>query len=128
MSKQFLNLILIATLYILNTNTLSAQREMFSSVVPQIQAFESSVEITWKSNQGLKNDFFVIERSADNETFAAIQKINGEGEEGETINFDEMDENPLKGINFYRLRQVFKDGSMALTNTISVNISAGDSR
>jgi hypothetical protein len=128
MNKNFFNLIFIALFFIVNTKNANAQKEMFSAVVPQVQAYESGIEISWKSNQGIKNDFFVIERSNDNVTFSAIQKINGQGEEGETIVFNELDENPAKGTNFYRLRQIFKDGSVALTNVIAVNGKTDTSR
>jgi hypothetical protein len=128
MNKQFLKLTFFTLFYISISTALSAQKEMFSPVVPQIKAFEQTAQITWTSTTGLQNDYFVIERSADNVNFSALQTIDGDGEEGQTIHFDELDEKPVIGTNYYRLRQVFKDGTVAMTNTVALSFSGSATR
>lgn len=75
-------------------------------------AYKSGFEskLSWISNTGERNDYFVIERSADGTNFQPIQKVDATGAADEIQYFNELDKTPLAGDNFYRLRLIYLDG------------------
>ena len=60
----------------------------------------------WTTATEINNDYFDVERSADGTLFEHIATIKSEGNSYETKNYFTIDENPNKGINYYRLKQV----------------------
>jgi hypothetical protein len=84
---------------------------------------ENNVEIIWETSSETNNDYFVIERSRDSENFIEIKKINGAGNSSTNINYKLIDENPLNGISYYRLKQVDYDGKFSYSQIIDVNFS-----
>jgi hypothetical protein len=81
----------------------------------------TSTQLKWLSNTGDRNDYFVVERSADDVTFEAIAMVQGEGAKDEMLSFEYKDARPLEGDNFYRLRLVFNDGVERYSEAIKVN-------
>jgi hypothetical protein len=81
----------------------------------------TATQLKWLSNTGDRNDYFVVERSADAVNFEAIAMVQGEGAKGEMLSFEYKDARPLEGDNFYRLRLVFNDGVERNTEVIKVN-------
>ncbi len=65
------------------------------------------------------NAYFSIERSNDGKTFAEIGQVRGAGNSVEPKNYAFTDERPLKGRNYYRLRQVDFDGSGTYSRVVS---------
>ncbi len=68
------------------------------------------------------NAFFSIERSQDGTRFEAIGKVTGAGTSTVKQDYTFTDERPLKGTNFYRLKQVDFDGQFSYSPVVSVNI------
>ena len=66
------------------------------------------------------NERFEIERSADGRTFQVIGVVKGAGDAQTQNNYTFTDEHPLRGINYYRLRQVDFDGASTLSQVVSV--------
>lgn len=66
------------------------------------------------------NERFEIERSADGRTYQVIGAVKGAGNAQTQNNYTFTDEHPLRGINYYRLRQVDFDGASALSQVVSV--------
>ena len=69
-----------------------------------------NVDIKWTTQSELNNDFFTVERSSDNETYAAIGTIDGAGNSTQVHHYSYTDNNPMKGLSYYRLRQTDFDG------------------
>ena len=76
---------------------------------------QQQVEMEWLNNTGYKNDEFVLERSADGIAFEPIAFYNAAGATDEIRKFKELDTNPLKGDNYYRLKLVYTDKSFEYT-------------
>ncbi len=66
------------------------------------------------------NDFFTIERSADGRNFDAIGEIKGAGNSSEELTYEFIDDSPLLGINYYRIKQTDFDGKYSYTEIKSV--------
>ncbi len=74
----------------------------------------------WNTASERNNSHFSIERSADGRNFTEIGKINGAGESSSSKTYTFNDPKPLKGINYYRLKQVDFDGKFEYSKVVSV--------
>ncbi len=81
---------------------------------------ESINVLQWITSNEKDNDHFVIERSNNNLNFTAIATINPLNNGQGTKVYEFEDETPLEGTNYYRLKQVDKDGSTSYSKVISV--------
>lgn len=68
------------------------------------------------------NAYFAIERAADNSHFTEIDQVRGAGNALETQTYAYTDEHPLKGVNYYRLRQVDFDGQSTYSRVVSATV------
>jgi hypothetical protein len=72
---------------------------------------------TWSTAQELNNDFFTIERATNIEQFEVIgEPIEGAGTTKERRDYSMVDENPLYGRSYYRLKQTDFDGKFTYSN------------
>ena len=65
--------------------------------------------LNWSTSAEINNDYFNIERSKDAIHFETIGKVDGHGNSTTLNTYNFIDENPLIGINYYRLNQVDYD-------------------
>ena len=87
----------------------------------------SSVELEWFNNTSFKNDYFLVERSADDVNYFVIDEVaaDGTGNAPQTLNY--VDADPLEGENFYRITAVYTDGNDRTSELRLVNFqSLGD--
>ena len=70
------------------------------------------------------NAQFIVERSADGIQYNAIGTISGAGNTLETMNYNFIDENPIEGLNYYRLKQVDFDGAFSCGAVKSIFMSS----
>ncbi len=73
----------------------------------------ASVAVHFTTTTERDNAGFVIERSADGRNFDAIGNIAGAGNSDGVKHYTFIDENPLKGIGYYRLKQMDFDGQFS---------------
>jgi hypothetical protein len=79
-----------------------------------------AVQLTWEAGAS-SNDYFIIQRSMNTTNFAELTKIASKGYSSEPYTYSYMDNEPFKGNNFYRLKQVDKEGHTTYSNIVSVN-------
>lgn len=79
--------------------------------------------LTWLTSSEKNNDHFVIERSADGEDFTAIGTVEGHSSSSVPSIYEFIDEQPLNGTNYYRLKQVDFDGSFSYSKAIAIHNS-----
>ncbi|MEL7377315.1 MAG: T9SS type A sorting domain-containing protein [Bacteroidota bacterium] len=83
------------------------------------------VEVRWTTSEEIDNDYFAIERSGDGRLFYEIGRVSGIGQpDGGDYQF--MDDQPLSGVSYYRLRQVDFDGATSYFGPRSVNMDKED--
>ncbi len=89
----------------------------------------SAIKVTSKSNRPFisfstasetNNSHFDVERSADGRKFDVIGTIRGAGDSRDERRYEFVDERPIQGINYYRIKQTDYDGKYAYTETKSV--------
>lgn len=79
------------------------------------------VKLEWKTEEEVNNSHFVVERSGNGKDFYTVGKVQGSGTPlGSSYSF--YDAAPIRGENFYRLKQVDNDGGYSYTEVRKVNI------
>lgn len=83
---------------------------------------ENQVKLSWQTAIEINNDFFTIERSADGSTWSEIKNIEGAGNSVDVLNYNTIDEKPLPGLSYYRLKQTDFDGTFSYSELRTVSI------
>jgi hypothetical protein len=68
-----------------------------------------TIQLDWSTVSQENFDKFIIERSANGQSFDSIGFINGEGNSKELLQYSFIDELPTLGKNYYRLKSVDYD-------------------
>ncbi len=79
--------------------------------------------LEWKTATELNNAGFELQRSADGNTFSAVtfiasKAVNGNSTGVLTYQFDDI--KPINGNNYYRLKQIDKDGKATYSNVVLI--------
>ena len=72
---------------------------------------DGKVNIVWQTASEESNDYFTIERSVNGINFEPIAKVVGSGNSSQALNYKYIDNNPLSGVAYYRLRQTDYSGA-----------------
>jgi len=80
----------------------------------------SSIHLSWHTATEQNNDYMAVERSADGVKFEELGRVKGAGTTEQPQEYRFVDDNPIRGLNYYRLRQVDFDGAFEYHKTISV--------
>ena len=82
------------------------------------------VLLTWETVAERDNARFEVERSADARTFEPLGNVPGTGTTTTRHQYTYLDEAPLPGLAYYRLRQVDLNGTSAFSKTIAIRTGA----
>ncbi len=82
------------------------------------------VQLRWSTATEINSDYFVVERSADGQHFTSIGTVDGAGNTTFTTHYTLIDDAPLTGTSYYRLKQVDQDGNYEYTAIKSVQFKA----
>jgi hypothetical protein len=85
------------------------------------QCESGRVELNWATGSEKDNDYFIVERSDNLDSFKRIAKINGKGNSNSLEQYNFTDINPGKGDVLYRLSQVDYDGRQEFLQTLTSN-------
>lgn len=79
-----------------------------------------NVRLSWTTLTEEDNDFFTVERSGDDLVFSAIAEVPAAGTSVSALHYTLLDEAPLQGLSYYRLRQTDLDGASTLSAIVPV--------
>ena len=85
------------------------------------EIIDGNVAIKWETASELNNDYFELQRSTDGLNWKVLDVIPGMGTTHLPTRYKFLDENPISGSSFYRLKQVDEDGSFELSEVISLD-------
>jgi len=77
--------------------------------------------LQWTTASEINNDYFTLEKSIDGKTFQPIAKIEGAGNSTTDLNYSVIDDYPINGTNYYKLKQTDFNGTTWYSKTISLN-------
>ncbi|MEJ0056860.1 MAG: T9SS type A sorting domain-containing protein [Bacteroidota bacterium] len=80
------------------------------------------VLMSWKTESELNNDYFIIQRTADVESFEDLIRVKGAGTSAQAHSYSSVDEQPLPGKSYYRLQQTDFDKKTTHSNIVSVAV------
>ncbi len=80
--------------------------------------------LSWSTVSEFNNNYFEIERSEDQATFATIGTTTGSGNSISVVHYSFTDENPVSGISYYRLKQVDWNGTYSYSSVVAVHHSS----
>lgn len=89
----------------------------------RVKKLANDVQLNWSTSQEINSDHFVIERSSDGYGWNSIAAVAASGNSSTERNYEAFDNNPANGINYYRLRQVDRDGSARYSEVKNVSFS-----
>lgn len=69
------------------------------------------VEVKWTTESEINNDYFTLERSSDSYHYSELAIVDGAGNSTSTNNYTFNDQQALRGISYYRLKQTDFDGN-----------------
>ncbi|MCB9448709.1 MAG: hypothetical protein H6585_10230 [Flavobacteriales bacterium] len=78
------------------------------------------VQLNWSTATETNNDFFTIEKSQNGMAFEKVTTVDGAGNSSSIQNYSAIDENPYKGISYYRLKQTDFDGKYEYSDLVAV--------
>lgn len=90
-------------------------------------ANSNKITLSWQTEAETNSSHFVVQRSGNAKEFGNLETLKSAGESTNKINYQFSDKNPLVGINYYRLLQVDKDGSVVHSKIIDINSEGGAS-
>jgi hypothetical protein len=74
------------------------------------ECYNQSIILKWSTGTEINNDYFTIERSIDAVNFDVIGTVNGNGNSNTMLNYTWIDNNPINGTAYYRLKQADFNG------------------
>ena len=80
------------------------------------------VLVTWTTTMEHLVDHYEVERSVDNSHFELVAKVTAVGESETPHNYSAVDNNPVAGVSYYRLKEIDKDGNFYYSSIVSVTI------
>lgn len=91
-----------------------------------VKAAGCSALLEWETATEQNNSHFVVERSIDGTTFAAIGRVNGAGTSNHSNQYTFTDKTPASGINYYRITQTDFDGKYSSSEIQAVRINCSE--
>lgn len=86
----------------------------------EAQRCDDEVCVAWQTEIEINNDYFTVERSSDAINFEEVARVTGAVNSLFPINYGIIDDNPLKGISYYRLRQTDFGGKESFSDIRAV--------
>ena len=84
---------------------------------------KQTVTVSWSTGSEINNHHYEIERSSNGSSFAAIGSVLASASLAQVKQYQFIDLKPLSGINYYRLKQVDKDGQFHYSAVVKISFA-----
>lgn len=90
-----------------------------------IKAYEKNkgVQVEWTAESESNMEKYEVERSANAQQFATIGAAKAKNMTGVLSRYDYLDNNPMEGKNYYRIKSVDKSGDVKFSAVVRVEIA-----
>jgi hypothetical protein len=89
------------------------------------QRIDGQVKLKWQSAEEKNTSHFEVERSADGKQFTQLLTKNAQGNSASLVSYNVIDNSPLSGTSYYRLKMVDLDGTFEHSKMVSVSTEVG---
>lgn len=80
------------------------------------------VELNWSTAMEENNSHFEVQRTQNGEEWTTIGEVSGAGFTNEVSDYLFLDENPVPGVNYYRIKQIDYDGFYDFSRVVVVEV------
>jgi N-acetylneuraminic acid mutarotase len=106
-----------------NSQVLAVELTYFNALVNRDKA---QVALQWETATEQNNAHFAIERKGSfNDDFQEIGRIKGADNSTKRLTYNWLDEQPINGVVYYRLRTIENNGKIAYSKAVSVSYNKG---
>jgi len=85
----------------------------------------NKVKLNWQTASEKNNSYFEVERSSDAINFSPVLKLNSQNSNSTTLlSYNAIDDNPIDGKSYYRLKQVDFDGKYSYSSIVVLNCTS----
>jgi hypothetical protein len=88
-----------------------------------VVSMDNAVLINWSTASEINNDYFTVERSIDGSYWEDIAYVEGAENSNITVNYEIVDNDPVSGVSFYRLKQTDFDGTSETFKILAIESS-----
>lgn len=88
----------------------------------QANKINNKIQLKWQTAFEQNSKYFIIERSSNGIQFSSLANVVASGNSQALKNYSYTDNNPLKGINFYHLKEVDLDGKIKFSKNVSIEM------
>jgi Ice-binding-like/Secretion system C-terminal sorting domain len=81
---------------------------------------KQDVQLNWRTATETNNNYFTVERSAEQETWKVIETVQGAGNSSSERDYSFTDRLPIETISYYRLKQTDFDGNIKFGNIVQI--------
>ncbi len=81
---------------------------------------KDQVQIQWTTSQELNSSLYSILRSGNGRDYSSIATIPAQGNSSRLTTYSVIDPSPLEGLNYYKLGEIDRDGSISYSWVITV--------
>ncbi len=81
---------------------------------------DGTVQLHWVTASEKDNKYMEVQRSSNGKTFEPLGVVPGNGDSYRPVDYTFVDDQPLPGVNYYRLKQVDFDGKFEYHKVIAV--------
>jgi hypothetical protein len=85
------------------------------------QYVDGQVQLKWQSAEEKNTSHFEIEKSGDGKHFSALLTKKAQGNSAALVSYQALDNSPLNGTSYYRLKMVDLDGTFEYSKMVAVS-------
>ncbi len=82
---------------------------------------KATITLNWQTTTELNNNYFAVERSGNAVNYTTVAQVNSIATGAAVKDYAYTDKLPLAGNNYYRIKQVDKDGKFSYSKTINIS-------
>jgi hypothetical protein len=105
-----------------------------SGVLPVTYAYfrgnvtdQKLVNLSWGTVNEYDSDYFMVQRTQDlMQPYQDVAYRKAAGSSNTNLNYNAIDESPLMGITYYRLKQVDANGTVSYSRPVTINVQKND--
>lgn len=89
---------------------------------------DDNVKISWTTASEINNSHFEVERSSNGHDFDLVAKVESYGNSNTLEKYSIIDNAPIQGINYYRLKQIDLDGTAQYSSIRTIQFSTSSEK
>jgi len=86
--------------------------------------YDNAIKLNWETDREQNTSYFIVEKSNDGVNFSFLQKVDAAVNSTTIKKYSMIDDKPLYGTNFYRLKMVDASGRLTHSDIVAVKFNS----